>query len=227
MPGFNMSNDFNLTRRVPLLRRASGAWRIRGSLLALTIAAGILLTGCANAGPSRGSYPLDWFTEMHYNASFKTQEPPSLSAPTEGVPTTAGRGVDYVLDLSIPLPLEVSYSTEEARELQNPVPRSDVVLGSQVFQVNCAVCHGTAGVGDGPMAEKLAEAGYRTPPANLTAAGPTVAKPDGEVYQIITKGFAGAYGLPAERFVMPAFDKLLTAEERWALVHYIRSLQGN
>ena len=193
----------------------------------LPITAGILLTGCANAGTSRGSYPLDWFTEMHYHASFKIQEPPSLSAPTEGVPTTAGRGVDYVRDLSVPSPVEVSYSTEEARELQNPVPKIDVALGGQVFQVNCAVCHGAAGVGDGPMREKLAEAGYGGKIADLTASGPTVAKPDGEVYQIITKGFAGAYGLPAERFVMPPFGKLLTSEERWALVHYIRLLQGN
>lgn len=231
MASSTMGNNLGLAGETSLPGRPTRAWRGRLPLLALAVAVGVLLTGCANAGPSRGSYPLDWFTEMHYNPSFKTQEPPSLSAPSEGVPTMAGRGVEYVLDLSLPAPSEVSYTMEEARELQNPVPRSDaaVALGSRVFQVNCSMCHGAAGLGDGPMRERLAEAGYGTAPPDLTAAGPTVAKPDGEIYQVITKGFGEAYlsgRANAKDFVMPPFAKLLTSEERWALVHYIRVLQG-
>ena len=95
-----------------------------------------------------------------------------------------------------------------------------------MFQVNCAVCHGAVGRGDGPLKEALAMARYAIPLADLTGSGPTVAKADGEVYWVITKGFAGAYSLPVERFVMPAFGKLLTPTERWAVVHYLRSLQG-
>ena len=232
-----MGDDLGLTREASLPGRPTRAWRGRWPLLALAVAVGVLLTGCANAGPSRGAYPLDWFTEMHYNPSFKTQEPPSLSAPSEGVPTMAGRGVEYVLDLSIPAPSEVSYSMAEARELRNPVPRSDamVALGGQMFQVNCAVCHGAAGLGDGPMAERLEDAGYKglygadkPAPADLTDSGPMVAKPDGEVYLIITKGYGEALfsgRASAKGFVMPPFAKLLTSEQRWALVQYIRSLQ--
>ena len=173
---------------------------------------GVSLAGCANAGLSQGSYPIDFFTEMHYNPSFKVQEPPSLSAPREAVPIT-GR--------------EASYTLDQARELQNPLPadQATLSLGARVFEVNCAVCHGAAGQGDGPMRERLTTAGYGRTPADLTGSGPTVAKTDGEVYWIIARGFAGAYGLPAEVFVMPPFAKLLTLEERWALLRYIRSLQ--
>ncbi len=177
-----------------------------GGLLLLAALSVILLAGC-----SRGAYPLDFFPEMHYAQSYKIQEPPSLSAPTGSVPVTGA---------------EVDYTLAQARLLQNPVPKDrGVSAGAKLYQANCAVCHGSTGLGDGPMATRLKDAGYASPPANLTGAGPTKAKPDGEVFLAITKGFAGAYGLPADRFVMPAFRKLLTEQERWALVQYIRSLQ--
>ena len=197
-------------------------------LLALAALAVFLLAGCSKSGVSRGAYPIDFFTEMHYAQSYKIQEPPSLSAPSVSVPSTVGRGAGYVLDLSEPFASEVQYTLAEAKGLENPVPRNAAILemGAGVFQTNCSVCHGASGTGDGPMAERLQAAGYGGTPANLTAAGPTVNKSDGEVYLIVTSGFAGAYGLPADSFVMPPFEKLLTAEERWALVHYIRSLQG-
>ena len=74
------------------------------------------------------------------------------------------------------------------------------------------------------MAVKLEAAGYTAPPANLTK----LAKSDGEVYQIITKGFGEAYfsgRASAKGFVMPPFAKLLTPKERWELVLFIRSFQ--
>ena len=197
-------------------------------LLALATFAVFLLAGCSKSGLSRGAYPIDFFTEMHYAQSYKIQEPPSLSAPSASVPSRVGRGADYVRDLSEPFASEVQYTLSEGRGLVNPVPRDASILetGGSVFQTNCAVCHGALGAGDGPMAERLQVAGYGGSPANLTAGGATVKKSDGEVYLIVTNGFAGTYGLPANSFVMPPFGKLLAAEERWALVHYIRSLQG-
>ena len=221
--------------------------------LALAVLAGVLLAGCSNAGTSRGSYPVDWFTEMHYHQSFKIQEPPSLSAPSEAVPAGAWQGVGYVLDLSEPLAWDADYTLEQVKELRNPLPGNDatVALGAGVFQTNCAVCHGPAGLGDGPMVQRLDEAGYSPRVSmDLTAAGPTFEMPDGEFYQIVTRGygetyFPGRLAALEERFrrgelseeqyqqgrrnlffVMPAFAKLLTSTERWALVHYIRSIQG-
>ena len=174
-------------------------------LALLALSAGLLL-GC-----SAGTYPFDYFSEMHYQQSYKKQEPPSLSAPAGSVPTT-GREVDYTL--------------EQARALQIPFPAIQATIGkgTELYQVNCAVCHGASGKGDGPMRQAFRDGEYRGIPSNLTVA-PTTSKPDGEVFQIITKGFANMYGMPEEDFVMPPFRKLLTVEERWMLVHYIRSIQ--
>jgi mono/diheme cytochrome c family protein len=167
-----------------------------------------LLMGC-----SRGTYPLDFFSEMHYQQSYRIQEPPSLSAPADSVPIT-GREVDYTL--------------AQARELEIPgVIAEDVDLdvvasGAELFSVNCAVCHGLGGKGDGPMRTRLEDAGYLSNPADLTASGPTAGKSEGEVFQLITKGFGATYGIPEGQFLMPPFRKLMTEEDRWTLVYYIK-----
>ena len=41
-------------------------------------------------GCSTGTYPIDIFPEMHYQQSYKIQEPPSLSAPPGSVPISGG-----------------------------------------------------------------------------------------------------------------------------------------
>lgn len=187
--------------------------RARLIVLSLFVLLTVLLLGC-----SQGSYPVDFFPEMHYHNSFKIQEPPSLSAPSDSVPLT-GR--------------ELEYSMEAARKLEIPIDiaksSAAVSNGQSLFVTNCAVCHGVnakGADGDGPMWAHLLNTGYRAAsPGDLTDTGPTVPKADGEVFLIITKGFADAYGLPSDRFVMPPFGKILTEDERWMLVRYIRSLQ--
>ncbi len=191
-------------QRSPERVSTSKGWTIRLLVVGLFTLA---LAGC-----SRGSYPLDFFNEMHYQQSYRTQEPLTTSAPADSVPTT-GREVD--VDIS------------QAGTLRNPLPNDAATsaLGARLYRVNCAVCHGETGQGDGPLANQLKEAGYLAPPSNLTSQGPTKGKSDGELFILVTKGFAGAYGLPEGRFVMPPFGKLLTAHERWAIVQYMRDLQ--
>ncbi len=184
-------------------------------VLALALASAVGLLGC-----SRGSYPLDFFSEMHYNQSYKLQEPQAQgelprgsSAPSDSVPIT-GRGLSYTLT--------------EAKELKNPAPAgaSSVQKGQALFMVNCAMCHGqdARGGDSGPMGPKLAANGYLAKPADLTAGGPITNKVDGEVFLIIGKGYGPVYGLPADIFVMPAFEKLLSEEGRWQIIRYLRTL---
>ena len=53
------------------------------------------------------------------------------------------------------------------------------------------------------------------PVPDLTAEA-TVEKSDGDIYGILTNGV----------LVMPTFKNLLSAEDRWLLVDYVRDLQG-
>lgn len=202
--------------------------RRKSWLFLFALTAVFLFGGCSKAGLSQGSYPVDIFTEMHYQQSYKINEPPSLSAPSESVPARVALGSGFVLDLTKPHPSEIEYSLAEAKSLKNPVLSEAGVIkrGNILYQTNCAMCHGASGLGDGPMAQHFKEAGYSGVPANLSASGPSYKKSDGEIYQILTKGFAATYGVPEGQMVMPPFGRLLSAEDRWAIVHYIRSLQG-
>lgn len=178
--------------------------------LALGIGLALLLAGCepGNKWPwaGTGAYPLDYFAEMHYQPSYRAQEPARLYPPAQSVPTT-GR--------------EVAYTAEQAARLANPVPRNAASLeaGKKLYDVNCAMCHGQKGLGDGTVAAFFKAALSTDPtivvPADYTAPA-IVSQTDGQLFYTLTDGKAR----------MPGFGKLLTPQERWALVNYIRSLQG-
>jgi mono/diheme cytochrome c family protein len=92
----------------------------------------------------------------------------------------------------------------------NPVPGDDVSLqrGAILYGIHCQLCHGSQGLGDGPLAEY-----FDRTPENLT--GPQIsAEFDGSVYLTIVQGFGE----------MPALAENLTPRERWDVVNYVRTL---
>jgi mono/diheme cytochrome c family protein len=102
----------------------------------------------------------------------------------------------------------VAPAAEKAKK--NPVPRSAKAVedGKKVAQVNCVACHGAGGKGDGAAAAAL-----NPKPADWTSAR-VQDEPDGELFWKISNG----------RGAMPPW-RHLPENERWALIHYIRSLK--
>lgn len=88
-----------------------------------------------------------------------------------------------------------------------------VAKGKQLFLVNCASCHGPEGMGNGERSAELnpKPRNYHTEKFKFGAA-PL------QIYNTITNGSPGTS--------MPAFV-LLPAEDRWALVHYVRTQISN
>ena len=86
--------------------------------------------------------------------------------------------------------------------------------GREIFSGRgfCFSCHGKEGKGDGP-----AGASFKPGPRSFTDVDWQKARTDGEIFWSITNGTE--YG-------MLAFENMLTDEERWELVSYIRDL-GN
>lgn len=88
-----------------------------------------------------------------------------------------------------------------------------IAHGQKVFQMNCAVCHGAEGKGDG-----AAGAGLNPPPRNLVEGkwkhgGTSIA-----LHETATNGIPGTS--------MAAFGHLPNVD-RWAIVHWIRSITEN
>jgi mono/diheme cytochrome c family protein len=102
---------------------------------------------------------------------------------------------------------------DTARAVANPLPLTDEALarGRQVFQKNCLVCHGEAAKGDGPAVKFV-----QPPPADLTVEEKHKKWTDGELFWKMTNG----------KKPMPAFGRKLGPNDRWAVVHYLRSLRG-
>lgn len=101
-----------------------------------------------------------------------------------------------------------------ARFQQNPVPdtKEDIDAGRQLFQANCAICHGPRALGDGPAAFTL-----QPRPFDLQVHVPL--HPTGEVFYWISNGVQGT--------AMPAWKAKLSETERWQIIRYLDALASH
>ena len=90
---------------------------------------------------------------------------------------------------------------------------TSIVQGAALFPTDCAMCHGADGRGDGPAAK-----GLSVPPADLTAAHLWMHS-DGELFWWLTHGIEA----PEGGLAMPAFGTILSDDDRWRLIDYIRA----
>jgi mono/diheme cytochrome c family protein len=98
---------------------------------------------------------------------------------------------------------------EDATLFPMRVDAAVMARGQQRFDIHCSPCHGRAGLGDGMVVLR----GYRRPPSfhqdRLRNA------PVGHFFDVMTNGFGA----------MPDYAAQITAEDRWAIVAYVRALQ--
>src|SRR5579885_3054481 len=94
--------------------------------------------------------------------------------------------------------------------VQNPVAAdaSSLAAGGKVYKQECVSCHGAEGKGDGPKAQELEK-----PVADLNQKK-IKAQSDGAFFWKISIG----------NKPMPSFKKLLSDEERWSVVNYLREI---
>ncbi|HEV8265152.1 MAG TPA: cytochrome c/FTR1 family iron permease [Gemmatimonadales bacterium] len=99
--------------------------------------------------------------------------------------------------------------------VSEPLPSRPPSLarGAEVYGVQCAVCHGESGRGDGPKANSL----EGPPPSNL--ADPAVMGGTSllEIYRKIAIGVPGT--------AMPEFAEDISEADRWAVAAYVATLQ--
>ena len=86
-----------------------------------------------------------------------------------------------------------------------------VTHGSKIYQAQCALCHGAKGLGDGTP-------GLVPPPRNLVQGKWTKGGTPQALFKTLQNGIEGGS--------MVSF-KHLPKLDRWALVHYIRSITEN
>lgn len=156
-----------------------------------------------------------WFTDFKNQPRIEPWEPmsqndadslspprgqPTYSVPVQGT-VIAGFEISYA-----PLPAVI----DSFSPVPNPTPVSaaSLEIGRKNYQINCSVCHGASGLGNGPVT-KYGMAGISL--VNERVMGYT----DGYIYGMMRNG----------RGVMPSYNRI-EESDRWDVVNYVRALQG-
>lgn len=95
--------------------------------------------------------------------------------------------------------------------------KADLTRGKEIYDKYCYYCHGREGRGDGAIAMGL------TPkPANFVDDVERMKKSDEALFQSIARGIHRQTG--GEAIVMPEWDLVLTEDDIWDVIGYIRYL---
>jgi mono/diheme cytochrome c family protein len=137
---------------------------------------------------------VEWPSFMEIQPSYRQMENP-LPVPEQSIPI---EGPIAIPGLSAP---------------ENPTPADEASLtrGKELFAINCQMCHGVTGEGNGAISAFL----INFKPANLTSEV-VQSKSDGSIFLTISNGLEGR---------MPALNENLTVSERWDVVNYVRTLK--
>ncbi len=137
------------------------------------------------------------------------------------------RGLANPNSIAIPVNGHVPYhysDTEEERtrasqEIVNnpfPITAAGLAKGQELYNIHCAICHGEKGDGLGYLvSEENPNAKYPAAPANFLQ-DTFYNSTNGRFYHSIMYG----------KNVMGSYADKLGFEERWQVIHYIRSLQA-
>ncbi|MBC8259445.1 MAG: cytochrome c [SAR324 cluster bacterium] len=104
-------------------------------------------------------------------------------------------------------------AVEAFPQMKNPITDkvASAERGKGMYEKNCAKCHGLNGNGYGTVAH-----GFSTWPRQLWAWNNTGAETDGYLFWYITNG----------RSDMPPWGLILSENERWDLISYIKTLRN-
>lgn len=157
--------------------------------------------------PAMTSWGFGWDQDMVDQLSQKAQE--SAAPPGPGSVPIHGNEI-------VPVPMndiEADEMKEAAASIDNPVPATpdSIARGKYFYEINCLVCHGETGVGDGPVGLKF----VTKAPVDLNDAY-TQDQAPGQLYFTMTRG----------RALMPYYRDALSPSERWDVVNYIRDEFG-
>ncbi len=193
----------------------------------------LLLNACQQpGGNSTGSeympdmahsiaYEANYYNYYYYNTWGSEKDYYEMAKPRTPVPGTVPTTSSHMNIPSIGTSDYAYGDTDDERTratntlIDNPYPITDEGLarGKELYGYYCGICHGDKGDGNGYLVRD--DGAYPVQPAILTNDEFT-ATSNGRLYHAIIYG----------KNMMGGYTDKLATEERWQVVHYIRSLQA-
>ena len=146
---------------------------------------------------------LPWDKDMADQPALKAQEQSQVPLLHNSVPVHGKDVFDIPADMA-----QLFQARALAWKVTNPVANNAAAQahGRNLYQIFCAVCHGKAGLGDGPVGKK-----FVPQPLNLRL-DYVQQQGDGQLYFTISHGSVA----------MPFYRDSMSVLERWQLVNYIK-----
>jgi mono/diheme cytochrome c family protein len=205
---------------------------IKNFLIGFLLFSAVVVALLGFQGQHRAVPPIEFFSDMKRQSKVKFQKPSAFFAdgraarpPVEGtiplgydIPGHPTQNSNVPDDIKSPLG-EFTAGTDYLNTgkmgdqwgtgIPLPISAELVQRGQQVYSINCAVCHGATGQGNGITSKYGLNgiANYHQDKYRQMA--------DGQIFNTITHGY---------NTMMPYGDKV-TVKDRWAVVAYLRALQ--
>ena len=199
----------------------------------------LLLAGCAKDPKKPGKI---YMPDMTYSNAYETYSPSEVKTP-EGYGMSARLPVAGTIPRGF-IPADPAIRNNQAflmgymakkyftgvdtvwqaeyekagQMIKNPLPASEenLAAGKAIYQINCQVCHGVKGEGNGQIVE-LPDG----------SDGPYGARPPAYATRLkeITEGNM-FYSVSFGKGMMGGYGPQLSVNERWQVIHYIKNLAG-
>jgi mono/diheme cytochrome c family protein len=176
---------------------------------------GLFLISCGQDHSKPGR---DYMPDMKYSRAYETYDDHS---------NLGSKGANYN---NRPVTGTVSRGEEMPYHLQNdstgyarsaayadPLPRlneTEMVEAERLYLINCAICHGTALNGNGPL-YKDGTGPFAAKPAVLVGDAKIEALSEGTLYHVMTYG----------KNLMGSYASQLDRKQRWMVAQYVKSKQ--
>ena len=192
-------------------------------LLTGIIAGALSLSSCggANGNDPGHAYMPDMYYSRAYESYGYNNTPEDHNLKARGasynampVPGTIARGDAFPFALpagDTGYNMAIGYKSPAQPASVTPAQQKEA---QRLYLVNCAICHGTALDGNGPL-WKGGDGPYPAAPRNLTD-DHSKKLSDAQIYHVITYG----------KGQMGSYASQVHPEQRWWIINYIRSKQG-
>jgi mono/diheme cytochrome c family protein len=176
---------------------------------------GVLIISCGdNSKPG-----LDYMPDMKNSRAYETYADHSNLA-AKGV-TYNNRPVAGTVSRGEELPYHLnndSIGYAQSAGYRDPLPKlndTEMEEAERLFLINCAICHGTALDGNGPL-YKGGAGPFAAKPAMLVGDAKYEAFTEGKIYHAMTYG----------KNLMGSYASQLSRKQRWMVAQYVKSKQG-